>query len=270
MTRVPRPGPPPNPVTAPFWAALAEGRLLLQRCARCGHVQHHPRPLLHLVLGARRRSGSRPPAAGRSGPGRSCTAPATPAWDDADPPYAVVVVELDEGPRLVTAWSGDLDALALGLPVRVGDREEDGHHVLVAAPAPGSRREHPGRAPAPTGRSAHRQLRLVATAQVLAMATWFAATAVAPALREQWSVGTVGATLLISAVQVGFVVGALVSAATNLPDRVHPPLLHGGRLVAAAAAPRRRSRSLPTGFGGRRRAALRSPAWRWRWSTRSG
>ncbi len=103
--------------------------------------------------------------------------------------------------------------------------------------------------PAADGAVARRQLRLVAAAQVLAMATWFAATAVAPALREQWSLGPVGATLLISAVQVGFVVGALVSAAVNLPDRVHPPLLMAvGALVAAATTAA--LALLPTGFGG--------------------
>jgi MFS family permease len=99
------------------------------------------------------------------------------------------------------------------------------------------------------GSLAHRQLRLVATAQVLAMATWFAATAVAPALRDQWSVGAVGSTLLISAVQVGFVVGALAAAATNLPDRVHPPLLMAVGSCAAAATTAALA-LLPTGFGG--------------------
>lgn len=104
-------------------------------------------------------------------------------------------------------------------------------------------------APVADGVVAHRQLRLVATAQVLAMATWFAATAVAPALRDQWSLGPFGATLLISAVQVGFVVGALVSAAANVPDRVHPPLLMAAGSLAAAATTAALA-VLPTGLGG--------------------
>jgi uncharacterized OB-fold protein len=133
VTRVPRPGPPPNPVTAPFWAALAEGRLLLQRCARCGHVQHHPRPLCTSCWAPA------PEWVASAGGGSVWTWTVVhraghPGWADAVP-YAVVVVELDEGPRLVTAWSGDLGDLALGRRVRVGGREEDGHHVLVAAPA---------------------------------------------------------------------------------------------------------------------------------------
>jgi len=38
-----RPVPVPDDVTAPFWAAAREGRLVVQRCARCGTFQHPPR-----------------------------------------------------------------------------------------------------------------------------------------------------------------------------------------------------------------------------------
>jgi uncharacterized OB-fold protein len=37
--------PPQEELTAPWWDATRERRLLLQRCASCGHVQHHPRYL---------------------------------------------------------------------------------------------------------------------------------------------------------------------------------------------------------------------------------
>jgi MFS family permease len=88
----------------------------------------------------------------------------------------------------------------------------------------------------PDGRVAVRQLLLVSGLQVLAIATWFAASAAAPALREQWEIGRVGEAMLTIGVQLGFVAGALASAVTNLPDRVHPPRLMGlGALVAAAA-----------------------------------
>ncbi len=88
----------------------------------------------------------------------------------------------------------------------------------------------------PDGRVAARQLVLISAVQVLAIATWFAASAAAPALREQWAIGQVGEAMLTIGVQLGFVAGALVSAATNLPDRVDPPRLMGiGALVAALA-----------------------------------
>ena len=84
------------------------------------------------------------------------------------------------------------------------------------------------------GPVAVRQLALLAGVQVLAMATWFAASAVAPALRDAWSLTPLEATLLTSAVQVGFVVGALASAATTLADLVDPPrLVAVGALLAA-------------------------------------
>ncbi len=88
----------------------------------------------------------------------------------------------------------------------------------------------------PDGVVARGQLLLLGAVQVLAMATWFAASAVAPALREAWSLTSVEATLLTSAVQVGFVVGALVSALTTLADLVDPPrLVAVGSVVAAAS-----------------------------------
>ncbi|QBR94444.1 MFS transporter [Nocardioides euryhalodurans] len=70
----------------------------------------------------------------------------------------------------------------------------------------------------------------------MAVATWFAASAAAPALRAEWEMGRIGEALLTIGVQLGFVVGALASAATNLPDRVDPPRLMAlGATVAALA-----------------------------------
>ena len=89
---------------------------------------------------------------------------------------------------------------------------------------------------APDSRVAARQLLLVSVVQVLAVSTWFAASAAAPALRSEWEIGRVGEALLTIGVQLGFVVGALASAATNLPDRFSPPRLMGlGAAVASLA-----------------------------------
>jgi MFS family permease len=83
---------------------------------------------------------------------------------------------------------------------------------------------------------AGRQLLLIAAVQVLAMGTWFAASAAAPALRQDWGLSSGQATLLTTAVQLGFVVGALTSAALNLPDVVDPRLLVGASAMVAAAS----------------------------------
>ena len=71
----------------------------------------------------------------------------------------------------------------------------------------------PGRVP-----GSGRALLLLATAMLLAMTTWFSATAVLPQLRAAWTLTAVQASFLTIAVQAGFVVGALVSAFVNLVD----------------------------------------------------
>ena len=67
--------------------------------------------------------------------------------------------------------------------------------------------------------AARRQLGLIALVTVLVLACWFSASAVVPALRREWDASVPEATLLTVAVQLGFVVGAVGSAATNLADR---------------------------------------------------
>jgi MFS family permease len=85
-------------------------------------------------------------------------------------------------------------------------------------------------------RAALKALALLAAALVLAMTTWFSATAVIPQLREEWSLGDNEAAWLTIAVQLGFVVGALLSAALTIPDVVSPRLvLLVGALGAATA-----------------------------------
>jgi MFS family permease len=50
------------------------------------------------------------------------------------------------------------------------------------------------------------------------MSTWFSATAVVPRLRAEWALSDGSAAWLTIAVQLGFVVGALVSSFLNLTD----------------------------------------------------
>ena len=61
-------------------------------------------------------------------------------------------------------------------------------------------------------------LALIALAELLGMAVWFAATAVAPELREQWGLTPAQSGWLTSAVQLGFVAGTLGAAALNVAD----------------------------------------------------
>jgi uncharacterized protein len=116
----PRPGPPPDPELAPYFAAAAEGRLSIQRCDACGHAQLYPR--WHCI---RCRS--------------------TVHWEDVagfatvysftvirqsfvrpfrdQVPFVVALVDLDEGPRLMTNLV-EVDLEAEPDAVRVGMRVE--------------------------------------------------------------------------------------------------------------------------------------------------
>lgn len=79
-------------------------------------------------------------------------------------------------------------------------------------------------------------LLLLALAELLAMAVWFSASAVVPALTTAWSLSDSGRAGLTMSVQAGFVVGALASALLNLADRVPARWLFTGSAWAAAGA----------------------------------
>ena len=76
---------------------------------------------------------------------------------------------------------------------------------------------------------------LIALVLVLAMAVWFSASAVVPALASQWQLSAGGAAWLTAPVHAGFVLGAIVSAVLGLADRVRPHLLAAGCAASAAA-----------------------------------
>lgn len=83
-----------------------------------------------------------------------------------------------------------------------------------------------------------RALAALAVALVLSMSTWFSATAVVPQLREQWALSPGTAAWLTIAVQLGFVVGALLASVGNVAD-VLPPravILAGSAGAAGANA----------------------------------
>lgn len=115
---VPRFTPSPDGLAAEFYAHLAAGELRLQRCDACDTWRHPPR-----LLCGRCGAGAWQWTA-VAGRGAVYTWTVThqalvPPFADAVP-YAVAVVELEEGPRLVTAVRGIApDALTIGLPVEL-------------------------------------------------------------------------------------------------------------------------------------------------------
>ena len=66
------------------------------------------------------------------------------------------------------------------------------------------------------------------------MSLWFAGTAVLPQLAAQWHAGLNVTSWLTLAVQLGFVVGALLSATFNLADVFHAPRLMAVSMILGA------------------------------------
>jgi uncharacterized protein len=118
------PLPEPTPLTKPYWDALKQGHLVYQRCRRCGHAWLPPR--------------------------RECPDCLHPDWEwtrasghgqvvswvvfhhayheafKARVPYNVSLVELEEGPRLLTNIVNPAEGIAAGREVRLTIEEEQG------------------------------------------------------------------------------------------------------------------------------------------------
>lgn len=75
-----------------------------------------------------------------------------------------------------------------------------------------------------------RTIILLSLSVLFSMAVYFSASAVVPALTELWSLNDSGRAWLTMSVQLGFVIGAVLSALTNLADILPAP-----RLMAVSA-----------------------------------
>jgi uncharacterized OB-fold protein len=106
-----------DPLTRAFWEGARRGVLILQRCADCGRWQHYPRPL---CLGCESTAVEFVAASGK-GTVYSRTTVRVPARPGLEPPYVAAIVELDEGPRMLTHL--DSESVRIGDRVRVAWRE---------------------------------------------------------------------------------------------------------------------------------------------------
>src|SRR5256885_4946214 len=77
---------------------------------------------------------------------------------------------------------------------------------------------------------------IIAICQVMAMALWFSASAIIPALAAEFRLSNFQQATLTSAVQVGFVIGCLASAVLGLADRLELRRFFAASAVIAAAA----------------------------------
>jgi len=113
-----KPVPEPTLDSQPYWEALKEHKLKLQKCAKCGKVRHYPRPVCD---GCFSMDVEWIEASGK-GKVYSWTIshhPFHPGFKE-EVPYVLVTVELEEGVRLVSQLKGaDSQEVRIGMPVEV-------------------------------------------------------------------------------------------------------------------------------------------------------
>ena len=134
MSQDQKPLPDPTPETRHFWEGTRAGELRLQRCDGCGHSYFPPRPFC-------------PKCASRKVSIFSASGRATlysyvihhrPA-PGFTPPYAIAVVQLAEGPRMMTNiidCPQTPEALQLDMPLAAAfERQTDDITLLMFKPA---------------------------------------------------------------------------------------------------------------------------------------
>ena len=138
---VPYPAPTPDGSTAPYWEAAAKGELLIKRCDTCGRAHFYPRPFCPVCWSTAVRWER------ASGRGTVYTFSVVrrsdlPAFRERVP-YVPAIVELAEGPRMMTTVVGvDPAEIRIGMAVEVAyaPAGPDGSAVVPvfrpAAPAP--------------------------------------------------------------------------------------------------------------------------------------
>jgi len=125
---------PANELEEEFWTHCAQGNLCFQRCDECGAWRHPPRHMCPRC-GAIKWKWTESAGRGRLFSWTVTHRAMYPAFAGRVP-YASVIVELEEGVRLVSAVRGlPLDALRLDLPVQVAfEPRADGSTVPVFQP----------------------------------------------------------------------------------------------------------------------------------------
>lgn len=115
--------------STPFWEAVTRHELQLQRCAECGHWLHPPRPMCPRCRSAE----SEWVTASGHGTIYSWVTYRESPHPAFDAPHSVVLVELDEGVRLVSN-PVDIppDDLEIGMPVEVVFEDVDDELTLFA------------------------------------------------------------------------------------------------------------------------------------------
>ena len=123
-----KPTPAIDPDSAPYWQALNNEQLILKSCRDCGKSHFYPRELCPYCHSD---DLSWIEASGRGViySFTVCRRPAGPAFAD-DVPYTVALVDLAEGPRMMSRIVGDPAKVAIGLKVKVRFERQSDELVL--------------------------------------------------------------------------------------------------------------------------------------------
>ena len=117
-----------------FWAGVAEGRLLVRRCARCGRRQHPPSPMCPACASV---EWDVEELSGR-GTVHSWIVSRHPSRPDEDP-RVIALVQLDEGVRLVSNLVDvAIDDVVNDMAVEVRFADVDGVRLPQFRPVAGS------------------------------------------------------------------------------------------------------------------------------------
>src|SRR5689334_16417423 len=116
VVEVLRPAPVITPDNELYWAGAREGRLVVQECAGCGERHHPPRPLCPDCHSP----DQVPLETAGTGTVYSYSLLHHPQNAAFEYPIVAVLVDLDEGPRILSAMPGlDPGAARIGMRVRV-------------------------------------------------------------------------------------------------------------------------------------------------------
>ena len=114
-----KPLPRPTPETQPFWDGTRDGRLMIMHCNACARDYFYPRPYCPFCFSA---DTSWKQASGKAKLHTYMIIHRAAPGFESEAPYVVGVVQLDEGPRMMTNIVGiepDPARLTVDMPLEV-------------------------------------------------------------------------------------------------------------------------------------------------------
>ena len=108
--------PPTSPLSQPYWDACKKGKLKMQQCVACGRFQFYPRIICSICSG----DSLEWVTVSGNGTVASFTTIARAVSKAYEAPYVVALIDLDEGPRMMSSISDSgVNDLKVGSRVRV-------------------------------------------------------------------------------------------------------------------------------------------------------